>query len=474
MESDSRMDQASIKRSALAIAAIAAFLTPFMASSIVIALPTIGKEFGSDAVSLGWVTLAYSLSAAAFLVPMGRFADIHGRRKVFLWGVGVYAVSTILSAGAVSLPMLIVCRAVEGLGSSMIFGTGTAILTSVYPPAQRGQALGVNVAATYLGLSLGPTLGGWLTQTLGWRAIFMATMPLAVLVIILALWRLRSEWAEARGESFDLAGSLIYSLGLVGVMYGFSRLPRAEGAMLLAAGLAGLALFVYWESRRASPLLDIGLFRKNPVFAFSNLAALLNYSATAAVGYYMSLYLQYIKGLSPQGAGLMLLAQPAMQAIFSPLAGRLSDRVEPRLVASAGMSLTVVGLILLALLGQATPDAHIIAALLLLGLGFALFSSPNTNAVMSSVDRRRYGVASGTLGTMRLTGQTTSTAIAMLILTLHMGRVAVTPAVFAPFVASAHTLFGILAVLCTAGVFASLARGKVRHGTAADPQHESA
>jgi len=464
------MDQSSIRRSALVVASIASFLTPFMVSSIVIALPTIGSEFASDAVSLGWVTLAYSLAAAMFLVPMGRFADIHGRRKVFIWGVAIYAVSTILSAASVSLPMLVICRTVEGLGSSMIFGTGTAILTSVYPPAERGRALGVNVAATYLGLSLGPFLGGLLTQTLGWRAVFLATLPLALLIVVLAFWKLKAEWAEARGQSFDLAGSVVYGLALVAVMYGFSQLPQARGAVLLGAGLLGLAFFVLWEGRQASPVLEIGLFRKNPIFAFSNLAALFNYSATNAVSYYLSLYLQYIQGLSPQRAGLVLLAQPAMQAIFSPLAGRLSDRVEPRLVASAGMVLTVLGLVVLAFLGQGTPMGLITAALILLGLGFALFSSPNTNAVMSSVDRPHYGVASGVLGTMRLTGQTTSTAIAMLILSLYMGRVAVTPEVFAPFVASAHTLFGILAVLCTAGVFASLARGKVRPRIAPDAQ----
>ncbi len=455
------MDNTAARRSALLVATIAAFLTPFMVSSIIIALPTIGREFGSDAVSLGWVTLAYSLAAAVFLVPIGRLADIYGRKRVFVLGVTVFAISTILSAMAGSLPTLIACRAVEGLGASMIFGTGTAILISVYPPTERGQALGISVAATYLGLSLGPFMGGILTQSLGWRAIFLATLPLAVLVIVLALWKLRGEWAEAHGERFDLAGSLIYGLALVAVMYGFSRLPASEGAILLAAGVVGLAAFVAWENRQASPVLEISLFKKNPVFAFSNLAALFNYSATNAVSFFLSLYLQYIKGLSPQYAGLVLVAQPAMQAIFSPLAGRLSDRVEPRLVASTGMALTVVGLVLLIFLSEGTSLAFIIAGLILLGLGFALFSSPNTHAVMGSVERRLYGVASGTLATMRLTGQMLSMAIAMLVFAVSMGRVAVTPEYYGRFVATAHPLFAIFAVLCVIGVLASLARGNV-------------
>ncbi|HOG46366.1 MAG TPA: MFS transporter [Anaerolineae bacterium] len=455
------MADSGLKRSALIVASVAAFLTPFMVSSIVIALPTIGQEFHSDAVSLGWVTLAYSLAAAMFLMPLGRFADIHGRRKVFIWGVAVYAVSTILSAMATSLPMLIACRAIEGFGASMLFGTGTAILTSVYGPAERGRALGINVAAVYLGLSFGPLVGGFITQALGWRAIFLATLPLALLIIALAAWKLPGEWAEARGERFDWVGSLIYGAALVAVMYGFTRLPGVAGFALLAAGVAGLAAFAAWEGRQASPVLDIRLFRENTVFAFSNLAALFNYSATNAVSFFLSLYLQYIKGLSPQWAGLVLVAQPAIQAIFSPLAGQLSDRIEPRLVASAGMALVVVGLVLLTFLGGGTPLAFVIAALVLLGLGFALFSSPNTNAVMSSVDRRRYGVASGMLGTMRLTGQMLSMGIAMLVFTLVMGRVAVTPEYAGPFVATARPLFAVFAVLCTLGILASLARGKV-------------
>jgi EmrB/QacA subfamily drug resistance transporter len=454
------------KRSVLLVAAIAAFLTPFMGSAINIALPTIGAEFRADAISLGWVGTAYLLAAAVFLVPMGRLADIHGRKRIFLFGVSVYAVSTLLSAAATSMPMLIVCRAVEGVGSAMIFGTSMAILTSVYPPAQRGQALGINVAAVYVGLSVGPTVGGILTQALGWRSVFLATMPLALLVIVVALRYLKGEWAEARGDRFDLVGSGIYALGLVALMYGFSQLPEAAGFWLVALGLGGLVAFVAWEARAASPIVDLGLFRHNTVFALSNLAALLNYSATYAVAYLLSLYLQYIKGYSPQGAGLILICQPVVQATFSPLAGRLSDRVQPRIVASIGMALTVAGLALLSAVGQTTPLSYVVGALVLLGLGFAFFSSPNTNSIMSSVDRRLYGVASGMVSTMRLLGQMLSMGTAMLVFALIMGRVEVTPASYDRFISSVRLLFAVFAVLCTAGVFASLARGKVRRDAA--------
>jgi MFS family permease len=223
-----------------------------------------------------------------------------------------------------------------------------------------------------------------------------------------------------------------------------------------------MVLFVRWELRAESPLVDMDLFRYNRTFAFSNLAALINYSATFAVGFLLSLYLQYIKGYTPQQAGVVLVAQAAVMALGSPFAGRLSDRIQPRIVASAGMGLIVVGLVMLTSLSQTTPLWLIIAALLLLGVGFALFSSPNTNAVMTSVERGSYGVAAGTVATMRMTGQMFSLGIVMLIFALLMGRVQILPEYHGEFLMSVRIAFGVFAALCFGGVFASLARGKIR------------
>jgi len=245
-------------------------------------------------------------------------------------------------------------------------------------------------------------------------------------------------------------------------MYGFSLLPAMSGAWLILLGTLGILAFVKWEMKVESPVLDMKLFRTNMVFAFSNLAALINYSATFAVTFLLSLYLQYIKGLDPQNAGLILVSQPIVMAIFSPFAGRLSDRIEPRIVASTGMALTVLGLSLFTFLSEKTVLEFIVASLILLGVGFALFSSPNTNAVMSSVEKRFYGVASGTLGTMRLIGQMLSMGIAMLIFAIYIGRAQITPEYYLLFLRSVNVAFIIFAVLCFGGVFASLARGKVR------------
>jgi EmrB/QacA subfamily drug resistance transporter len=453
---------AATRRATLIAATLASFLTPFMGSSSNVALPSLGREFAMDAVLLSWVQTSYLLAAAVFLVPFGRLADIHGRKKVFVAGTAVFTLASLATGLAPSAALLIAARIVQGIGSAMIFGTGVAILTSVFAPSERGRVLGLNVAAVYTGLSLGPFLGGFLTQQLGWRSIFLAVVPLGVVVLVFVGWRLQGEWAEARGEAFDLVGSTIYALALVALMYGFSRLPDLLGAGLILLGIVGLAAFAGWELRVSSPVLNLTLFLNNRIFTFSNLAALINYSATSAVTFLLSLYLQYIHALTPQQAGIVLVPQPIVQAVFSPLAGWLSDRIEPRVVASLGMALTAIGLGLFVLTDAATPLWSIVARLVVLGFGFALFSSPNINAIMGSVARKHYGVASGTSGTMRLVGQTLSLGIATLLFALYIGRVEITPTAYPQFLAAMRTGFAIFAVLCVGGIFASLARGRLR------------
>jgi len=457
---ESRAAASTSKRAVLLIAVMSSFLTPFTSSSVNIALPSIGTQLSLNAVALSWVATAYLLAAAAFLVPFGRAADIYGRKMIFRFGIIIDAIASILCATSSSGEWLIVFRALQGVGGAMIFGTGIAILTSVFPANERGRALGISTAAVYTGLSAGPLVGGFLTGHLGWRSIFFLNAFLGLVIIVVVFWKLQGEWAEAKGESFDYVGSIIYSLALVAVFYAFSVLPALWGIWLIIIGVIGLAAFVWWETRQKQPVLNISFFRNNTVFAFSNLAALINYSATFAVAFLLSLYLQYVKGFSPEHAGLILIAQPVMMVICSPIAGSLSDRVQPRIVASIGMALTTIGLIMLIFLGDATSLQYILISLVILGLGFGFFSSPNTNAVMSSVERKFYGVAAGTLGTMRLTGQAFSMGMALLLFTLYIGRVQITPEYYPLFLRSMKIAFSISATLCFAGIFASIARGR--------------
>jgi EmrB/QacA subfamily drug resistance transporter len=451
-----------LKRVSLIILTLSSFLTPFAVSSVNIALPSIGREFAMDAISLSWVPSAYILSSATLLVPFGRVADLYGRKKIFSYGILIYTVSSLFLALSYSAEMVIGFRVIQGIGAAMIFAPAVAILTSVFPAEERGKALGINVAAVYSGLSLGPVVGGFLTQHFGWRSLFIFNIPFGLMILFLTFWKLKGEWVEGKGERFDFIGAAVYGLTLISIMYGFSLLPGITGYGFILIGILGIFVLIKWETKVKHPLLNVDLFRKNAVFAFSNLAALINYSATFAVSFLLSLYLQYTKGLTPQEAGLILIAQPVLQAFCSPIAGRWSDRVEPRRVASFGMALTAVGLFSFVFLSEQTTVGFIILNLLLLGLGFGLFSSPNTNAVMSSVDKRFYGVASATLGTMRMIGQMFSMGIAMLIFSIYIGKIQIAPQHYALFLKSVRTAFIVFAILCLGGIFASLARGKVR------------
>lgn len=454
------MNKTSEKRVTLFVTPMSSFLTTFMSSSVNIALPSIGNEFAMDAVLLSWVNTALILASAIFLVPFGRLTDIYGRRRFCIYGISSFTGASLLVGLAKSPLILILGRILQGIGAAMIFGSSVALLISVFPAWERGKVLGINVTAIYLGLFLGPVLGGFLTQQFGWRSIFWANIPLGLMLLTLIFWKLKREWVEAKGEKFDLVGSILYGFMLLMLMYGFSLLPASSGIGFFLLGIVGVLIFVKWELTVDTPVLDLRLFRMNRVFAFSNLAAMINFSATHAVTFLLSLYLQYIKELSPQNAGLVLVAQPVVQATFSSFAGRLSDRVKPQNVASTGMALTVVGLLPFTNLSNTTSLGFIIASLALLGLGAAFFSSPNTNAVMGSVERKIYGVASGTRGTMRLIGQMLSMGITMLLFTLYMGRVQITPAFYSLFLGSVQTAFGIFAILCFCGIFASLVRDK--------------
>jgi EmrB/QacA subfamily drug resistance transporter len=456
------VDNTVIKRSALLVTTLAAFLSPFGISSVNIALPEIGKEFLMDPILLSWVTTAYLLASAMFLVPFGKAADIYGRKRIFTFGIVTFTLASSALAISNSAVMLICLRILQGIGAAAIYCIGAAILTSVFPLMEIGKVLGINVAAVYLGNSLGPFLGGFLTQHLGWRSIFLVNFLLGLIVIFFIFRKLKGEWHEAKEEKFDLTGSIIFSLTLLLIMYGFSQLSTMLGVWLTLLGALGILTFIKWEAKVKSPILDINLFRNNRVFAFSNLAALINYSVTFAVTFLLSLYLQYIKKLTPDNAGLVLVSQPMVQAIFSPFSGKLSDRIEPRIVASIGMALTALGLFLLIFLDEGTTLGFIVASLILLGFGFALFSSPNTNAVMRSVENRFYGVASGTLGTMRVTGMIFSMGITILIFSMYIDKVQITAEYYPVFLRCVKLAFIFFAVLCVGGILASLARGKVQ------------
>jgi len=420
-------DNHAIERSALIVATVTSFMGPFLISAVNVGLPAIQQEFSADAVLLSWIATSYLLAVAVFLVPVGKIADIYGRKKIFLTGLIVYVLASFVAVLARSVQALIFFLVFQGLGAAMFVTTGMAILTSIFPLERRGRAIGIYVAAVYIGLSTGPFLGGILTQQFGWRSIFLFILPFGVASIILTLKHLKGEWADARGDKFDLLGSIIYGLAIISLVYGASLLPDTLAVYLMTIGLAGLFVFFWVELKVSIPVFEVRLFQNNRLFTFSSLAALINYAATFAVTFLLSLYLQYIKGMSPQNAGIVLMAQPVMMAVFSPSAGKLSDKTEPRVLASVGMGITVLGLIHFVFLGNLTSIFLIIGTLMMLGFGFAIFSSPNMNSIMSSVEKKYFGIASGTVATMRLLGQMASMAIATVIFAIYIGRSEISP-----------------------------------------------
>jgi len=452
----------SLERSALFVATLTSFMGPFTISSVNVALPTIQAEFSADAVLLSWVATSFLLAMAVFLVPFGKAADIYGRKKIFAWGLVLYTFSSFLAAFSFSMKMLITMRILQGFGSAMSVTTGMAILTSVFAPSKRGRAIGIYVSAVYIGLSVGPFAGGFLARYLGWRSIFVVVVPFGVVSVFMTMRYLKGEWADARGEKLDIRGSVLYGFSILALVYGASLLPRMVAVYLIILGLAGLGIFIRFEMSVRYPVFEVRLFNQNKLFTFSSLAALINYSATFSLTFLLSLYLQYIKNIPPQYAGSILIAQPIVMAVFSPLAGRLSDKIEPRLIASAGMMITAIGLFSLVFIGAGTSKVLIVLTLAFLGFGFSLFSSPNMNAIMSAVENRHFGIASGTVATMRLLGQMTSMAITMVVFAIFIGREPISPLNYDLFLKSVRVAFLIFSSLCTIGILFSMFRGQVR------------
>jgi MFS family permease len=440
----------------LIISTATAFITPFLSAAVNIAIPTIRREFAMEAVLMTWVGTIYFLSIAVVQVPCGRLADIYGRKKLFVIGLLVTIFASFIGAIASSVAMLLISLALMGMGSGIMFNNSISILTSVFPADRRGRALGISTAGTYSGLSMGPFIGGVLTRTFGWQSIFILVGILSVVLLVLVFYALKGEWHESKGERFDVVGSITYGISIVLFMYGFSSLPSVLGIVLFVLGVAGFMFFSRWEARTVSPIFNLTLFRENKVFFFSNLAIFISYIATFAISFLLSIYLQDIKELNPEKAGLVLITASVLMAIFTPISGRISDRIEPRLVASVGMSLNCVALLLLVFVNGGTSLWYIMVALAINGLGIGIFASPNTNAIMGAVAKKSLGVAAGTLGTMRTAGMMVSMGIMMILFSTYIGQTEIIPAYYPQFLTSMRTGFIIFTVLSVFGLLCQL------------------
>lgn len=453
----------SNQRTALLVVSLSSFIMPMMLSSVNVALPSIASALEAEALYLSWVSNAYLLTSAIFLLPFGKLGDIIGRKKVYLGGMVLVTLASFLAASSQSILQLIGWRVLQGMGAAMLFSTGVAILSSIFPPEKRGSAIGMTVSAVYFGLACGPLFGGWLTQHFSWRSVFLVHLPVAILVIILAWFRLEGDWKGETEQKFDFIGTCIYAVSITSLMLGLSLLPTTAGVITLLLCALSLYFFFRYESTVTHPIFAVSMFHANRVLLFSCLAALILYSSTFGITFLMSLYLQNIKGLSPQFAGLIMILQPLIMALASPIAGRLSDRIEARYLSSGGMFLIASGLGLLSAISATTSVSYLLPCLFLIGLGFAFFSSPNTNAIMGSVDKKYLGAAGGTVSTVRVVGQMFSMAIVTLALALFMGNNPLTPEYYPSLLQSIRVSLLVACCLCITGMILSIARGNVRN-----------
>jgi EmrB/QacA subfamily drug resistance transporter len=420
------MKDNELKNIVLITVALGSFLVPFMGTSLNIAIPSIGSDFALSAILLSWIPTVFILANAALILPFGRLADIHGRKKIFTYGVIIFTFASFLAAITPSEILLLIFVFLQGMGCSMIFGTGVALISSVFEERERGRAYGIYVTSVYTGIFSGLILGGFLIQQFGWRAIFIFDIPFGLLILAILLLKFKSDWVGSKGENFDFIGSILFIFIIVTLMQGFSTLPDGNtGKYLILIGILGTLVFIKYENRLKYPLLRISIF-KNTFFTISILGILVINLGTTAMTFLLSLYLQYIKLLSPNAAGIILVLQPLSVAILSPFAGRISDKVETRIITSIGMAITTIGLSSFIFLNENTPLYIIIFGLILVGTGLALFSSPATNASMNSVSKKIYGTASATVSTMVFTGQLLSMGVVLVIFAMYLGNVQIT------------------------------------------------
>jgi len=455
--------QTPLQRAALIMVLLNGFTTPLMLSAANVALPAIAVDLKINAVMLSWIPMAYLMASAMFVLIFGRLADMYGRKRIFMAGTVSVIITSLLAAISANGELLIAARFLQGVSAAMLYATQIAIVSSVFPPAKRGHAIGLTVSTIYLGLTCGPVIGGYLIDVAGWRASFVFHIPLAIIVLLIAVLKVPGEWlAEEKGE-FDIKGAMIYSLSIVFLGIGVSTLPESTSFVLILLGMIGIFVFFKIARRTNHPIFDVSLFFTNRVFTLSCLASFILYTATFANVVLISLYLQYLKGMSASAAGLFMMIQPLTMAVFSPFAGKLSDRIEPRVLASTGMAMTAIGLLMLALLNGISSTIYLVTALVITGLGFSLFSSPNTNAIMSAVEKRYYGSASGSIATMRVLGQLGSMILVTLVFALIIGQVEIQPANYHNLQQAIHVCFMIAAALCLPGFILSLVRGRMHN-----------
>lgn len=415
------------------ITALGSSIAPFMVGAMIVAAPSIGAEFGANVQLLSWLTAGFFLAAAAFLMPFGRVADVRGSRKVFTIGMAVYVLSTLISALAPSMVMVIVGRMVMGVGAAMVFGTSLAILSLVFPEQERGKAIGINVTAMFAGFTVGLLVGGFLAYYVSWRGIFFMAAALAALNLVLIQSKVRTECELARVKDYDPVGMVLFSASTVMVFYGLSQVETFLGLLFLVAGGAGFLAFLLWERRYPHPLVHRDISRSVD-FRLASLTNVIYQCGSFSIPFLLSLHLQYVTGFDSRAAGLMLIVPQSVMLLLGPFSGRIMRRFTHRLVAAAGATVNALGLILLLTISLDVPLEVLLVSLVLIGVGTAFFMPAVVSWALGAASRENFGVASSFMETMRLAGMTLSNTVLILVFGVVLGSSPVNPGNLGGFV----------------------------------------
>jgi MFS family permease len=439
----------------LLICTVLSFFAVFAVNSVMVVIPTIASEFHMSNIVQNWAIIIFLLVVAVLSVPAGQISGKYGLKKVTIISVILFILISIANVLVTSSEQFLLCRLVLGIALSFFNVTSMAMVVSAFDPEERGKALGITITGVYIALSLAPVLGGILNYQLGWRSVVLFGVPFLLVILALLLTKVDEEWVTFEGVPLDLKGSVLYGIGMVLFIYGFTILNEPLGVLLTALGVVFLVIFAFIELRQVHPVFDIRFF-KNRRFFSANFASLCAYLATFAVTTILNYHLQYIKGFDSQTAGIILLAAPLCQVVLAPIAGRLSDKYVPQVLAAIGMGLGTVSLALFSFLGETTSLEFLIVSMIIYGVGFGLFSPPNTNVIMSSVPPKDTSVASASVATMRTVGQAMSLGILTLVFAFVMGDVPIVEQYYPLLISSCQITCLICVVLCVASVFASL------------------
>ena len=439
----------------LLICTVLSFFTVFAVNAVMVVVPSIASEFHMSNIVQNWVIIIFLLVVAVLSVPAGQISGKYGLKKVTILSIILFIIISIVTVLVGTSEQFLACRVILGISLSFINVTSMAMIVSAFRPDERGKALGINITGVYIGLSLSPVLGGILNYQLGWRSVVLFGVPFLFVILALLLTRIGDEWITFGDVPLDLRGSLLYGVGMVLFMYGFTILNETLGVILTVLGIIILIAFGLVELKVDNPVFDIRFF-KNHRFLSANFASLCAFLATFAVTTILNYHLQYIKGFDSQFSGIILLVAPLCQVVIAPIAGRLSDRYVPQILTAIGMGLGTLSLVLFSFLDSGTSLEFLVVSMVLYGVGFGLFSPPNTNVIMGSVPPKDTSVASAAVATMRTVGQAMSMGILTLVFAFVMGNVPISEEVYPLLVSSCQITCIICVVLCIASVFASL------------------